>query len=47
MKRYFYLSQKLSNKTITETEKSELFKLAFGDEYMESNNKGTLREYAQ
>jgi hypothetical protein len=47
MKRYLYLSQKLQNKTITKTEKGELFILAFGEDYMKSKNKGTLKEYAE
>ena len=47
MERYSYLSTRLSEGTITEAEKKELFILAFGEDYMESKDKGRLREYAE
>jgi len=47
MERFTYLSDKLSNKTITEAEKKELFLLAFGEDYMKSKNKGARKKYAE
>jgi hypothetical protein len=47
MERYAHLSQKLSNKTITEAEKKELFILAFGEDYVNSKDKGARKTYAQ
>ena len=46
MKEYNKLYSKLQNNTITELEKKRLFQLAFGNEYMNSNDKGTLKEYS-
>ena len=40
MQRYDDLNAKLQNGTITEAEKTELFQLAFGADYMASENKG-------
>jgi len=45
MERYRYLSQKLSDKTITESEKQELYILAFGEEFMKSKDKGARKKY--
>ncbi len=45
MKEYNLLYNKLINKTITKQEEEKLFKLAFGTEFMKSNDKGTLKEY--
>tara|TARA_R100000231_G_scaffold137464_1_gene113904 strand:+ start:150 stop:287 length:138 start_codon:yes stop_codon:yes gene_type:complete len=45
MKEYLKLSKKLSNKTITPKEKKRLFELAFGAEFMNSNDKGAIKEY--
>jgi len=45
MKEYLKLSEKLSNKTITPQEKKRLFELAFGSKFMNSNDKGAIREY--
>ena len=39
------LSAKLQAKTITVGEKKLLFSLAFGDEYMDSNDKGKKKKY--
>lgn len=39
------LYAKLLNNTITPEEKNLLFDLAFGTEFMNSNDKGTLKEY--
>lgn len=44
MKEYNLLYNKLINKTITKIEEKRLFKLAFGTEFIESNDKGTLKE---
>lgn len=46
MKEYNLLHAKLVNKTISKEEKKRLFLLAFGNEFMESNDKGTLKEYS-
>ena len=45
MQRYEQLHQKLVNKTITAAEKTELFQLAFGADYMASENKGEKVTY--
>lgn len=45
MKRYEELHDKLQQGIITNTEMLELNFLAFGADYMESNEKGTLKEY--
>ena len=45
MKEYNLLYNKLINKTITKQEEKRLFLLAFGTEFMKSNDKGTLKEY--
>ena len=45
MKEYNLLYNKLINKTITKQEEKRLFQLAFGTEFMKSNDKGTLKEY--
>jgi hypothetical protein len=45
MKRYEELHAKLVNKTITAAETTELFKLAFGADYMASENKGEKVTY--
>ena len=45
MKEYKLLYKKLMNNTITEKEKNKLFNLAFGSEFMNSKDKGTLKEY--
>ncbi len=39
------LMQKLQAKTITKEEKTLLFSLAFGDDYMNSNDKGEIKTY--
>jgi hypothetical protein len=39
------LMAKLQAKTITVEEKSLLFSIAFGNEFMSSNDKGELKEY--
>ena len=39
------LYQKQIAKTITAVEQKRLYVLAFGEEYMNSNDKGTLKEY--
>ena len=41
MKEYNLLYNKLINKTITKLEEKRLFQLAFGTEFIESNDKGT------
>ena len=46
MQEYNLLHAKLVNKTITKQEEKRLFDLAFGNEFMESNDKGTLKEYS-
>ena len=46
MKEYNKLYSKFQNNTITKLEKKRLFELAFGNEYMNSNDKGTLKEYS-
>ena len=33
--------------TCNEEEKKQVFNFAFGDEFMESKDKGTLKEYAE
>ena len=45
MERYEELHDKLQQGIITNTEILELNFLAFGTHYMESNDKGTLKEY--
>jgi hypothetical protein len=45
MKRYEELHDKLQQGIITNTEMLELNFLAFGASYMESNDKGALKEY--
>jgi len=45
MERYEELHDKLQQGIITNTEMLELNFLAFGASYMESNDKGTLKEY--
>jgi hypothetical protein len=45
MQRYNELHAKLVNKTITAAEKTELFQLAFGADYMASENKGAKVSY--
>lgn len=45
MKEYILLNEKLQNNTITYREKQRLFRLAFGEEFMLSEDKGTLKEY--
>jgi len=45
MNEYIKLTEKLANKTITPTEKKRLFELAFGEKFMKSNDKGTIKEY--
>ena len=39
------LEQKLASKTIKPHEKKRLFELAFGKEFMASNDKGRIKEY--
>jgi len=39
------LNAKLQAKTITAEEKTLLFNLAFGEEYMASNDKGKKKKY--
>ena len=46
MEEYDMLHKKLIDKTITPTELNRLYVLAFGEEFMNSNDKGTLKEYA-
>lgn len=43
--KYENLYRKMQNKTITKKEKQILFELAFGKKFMDSNDKGTLKEY--
>jgi hypothetical protein len=45
MERYEELHQRLVSKTITLDEMHELQRLAFGSEYMNSNDKGAIKEY--
>jgi len=45
MERYTFLSQRLSAKTITDSEKKELFALAFGEDFMASEDKGAKKTY--
>lgn len=45
MNEYNLLYKKLQNNTITKSEKQRLFQIAFGNEYMKSNDKGTIKEY--
>ena len=45
MEEYNILSDKLSKGTITKEEKERLFILAFGEEFMKSNNKGKKVTY--
>lgn len=45
MKLYNSLREKMINNTITKEEKTLLFEIAFGKEYINSNDKGTLKEY--
>jgi hypothetical protein len=45
MKRYNELHKKLQKGIISNVEILELNFLAFGKSYMESNDKGTLKEY--
>lgn len=45
MEEYDMLHKKLIDKTITPTELERLYALAFGEEYMNSDDKGTLEEY--
>tara|TARA_Y100000114_G_scaffold40286_1_gene35849 strand:- start:53 stop:199 length:147 start_codon:yes stop_codon:yes gene_type:complete len=47
MELYNKLYKKLQNNTITKEEKKLLFELAFGKKYMNSNDKGTLKEYKE
>ena len=47
MERYLFLKRKLSDGTITKAEKKELFILAFGEDYMESKDKGCKKRYAE
>ena len=39
------LTAKLQAKTITAKEKALLFRMAFGNEFMESNDKGAKKKY--
>ena len=45
MKEYLQLTEKLSNKTINLEDKKRLFELAFGSNFMNSNDKGAIKEY--
>lgn len=45
MELYNKLHKKLENNTITKEEKKLLFELAFGKKFINSNDKGTLKEY--
>ncbi len=45
MELYNSLREKMINNTITKEEKTLLFEMAFGKEYINSNDKGTLKEY--
>jgi len=45
MKEYNLLYKKLISKTITKQEEKRLFELAFGTDFIKSNDKGTLKEY--
>jgi len=45
MEEYKILSDKLSKGTITKEEKEKLFVLAFGEQFMKSNNKGKKVTY--
>ena len=46
MEEYDMLQQKRIDKTITSAELKRLYVLAFGEEFMNSDDKGTLKEYA-
>ena len=39
--------EKMKNKTITTEEKNRLFVLAFGSEFMASNDKGKKKQYKE
>jgi len=45
MEEYDMLQQKRIDKTITSAELKRLYVLAFGEEFMNSDDKGTLEEY--
>jgi hypothetical protein len=45
MELYNKLIKKLKNNTITKQEKKLLFEMAFGKRFMNSNDKGRLKEY--
>tara|TARA_B100002019_G_scaffold137226_2_gene118201 strand:- start:4161 stop:4310 length:150 start_codon:yes stop_codon:yes gene_type:complete len=45
MKEYENLYNKMQNNTITKKEKQRLFELAFGKKFMDSDDKGTVKEY--
>ena len=45
MKEYYLLNKKLQNNTITKSEKERLFKIAFGVDFIKSNDKGRIKEY--
>ena len=47
MKEYNELMVKFHNNNITKLEKKRLFQIAFGNENMNSNDKGTLKEYKE
>ena len=44
-KEYNLLTNKLKKKTITKSEQKRLYILAFGEDYIKSNDKGSLKEY--
>ena len=44
---YEKLYSKLLDNTITEKESERLMEIAFGNEFMNSNDKGTLKEYEE
>ena len=45
MEEYNLLYKKLQNNTITQSENQRLCQIAFGTEFLDSNDKGTLKEY--
>ena len=47
MREYQQLMAKMKNKTITTEEKNRLFILAFGSDFMASNDKGKRKQYKE
>ncbi len=42
---YQILMKKLNNNTITESERKKLMEIAFGKKFMQSDDKGSIKEY--